>query len=479
MEPAGGRQLHPLRAGDRRSRQRRRRGARLVSADDAAGRLDDVPRKRRRPRARAQHDRGDHELGARDRRERRGRLRQRRPLVGRRRHDGLDLRLAAAGARGLHALDPRDRHDGQRDGRRHDVVHRRGAADGRDHVPVTRRTARAVGLHDPRERELRRLLRRPRRSRVPGGRPLVRGRRNMRLVLRVVPSRAPAPTRSTRARPTPSGNVAVGDPVAFRVAAPPTVVVTAPADASTFSWGPYSIAGTASSADSSVAAGRGRVRPRGPLARGDRFHRLELRLDAGVRDPLHDLGARDRRRRQRHRELLGAPSPSRRRRPKRSPSTGRVRRGVRQGQGDARLPRREGGRRHLLHLLVRPRRDPLDVRGDERPGVSRARADVGRDDDVEGDDHRRQGEDGTGTAPGARPRSRPCRSPSNSTTFRARPSSHASPGSSRAPPALRAAYGSRGLAVYNFVRDNILNKWLFDRGSIAWYHNVTADTTRC
>ena len=39
--------------------------------------------------------------------------------------------------------------------------------------------------------------------------------------------------------------------------------------------------------------------------------------------------------------------------------------------------------------------------------------------------------------------------------------------------ALRAGYESRALAVYTFVRDNILNKWLFDRGSISWYHNVS------
>ncbi|MDE2060648.1 MAG: hypothetical protein KGJ27_13155, partial [candidate division NC10 bacterium] len=45
-------------------------------------------------------------------------------------------------------------------------------------------------------------------------------------------------------------------------------------------------------------------------------------------------------------------------------------------------------------------------------------------------------------------------------------------------PTLKSSYGSRGTAIYTFVRDQILNKHLFTRGGLHWFRDEVVHTTR-
>ena len=45
-------------------------------------------------------------------------------------------------------------------------------------------------------------------------------------------------------------------------------------------------------------------------------------------------------------------------------------------------------------------------------------------------------------------------------------------------PTLKSAYGSRATGIYNFVRDDIVNKHLYTRGGLSWFQNEVIQTQR-
>jgi hypothetical protein len=45
-------------------------------------------------------------------------------------------------------------------------------------------------------------------------------------------------------------------------------------------------------------------------------------------------------------------------------------------------------------------------------------------------------------------------------------------------PSLKAAYGSRAEATYRFVKDHVVDKWLYTRKTQSWFQNVSDDPSR-
>ncbi len=274
------------------------------------------------------------------------------------------------------------------------------------------------------------------------------------------------------------GNVAVGSPVTFRVAAPPTVVVTAPADGSTFSWGPYAIAGTAASSDSSVTAVEVAFSPDGPwlAAAGSTSwsyawtpvsaipYTIYARATDAVGNVAVSPGA----------TVTVTPPP---------PETI----AFYKSQFDAEYlkdkatlnslaAKGDGATYYNFSYILDATLSMFEATNDttylER-ALTWAETMISKATiiDVKGDRNWK----GTWSTPSiaAVPISYNLHDLQGSTEL-ARLARIIFSSS-----ALKATYGNRGLGVYNFVRDDILNKWLFDRGHIAWYHNVTADTQIC